>query len=405
MKIIQINAVYPIGSTGKIVHDIHTHLLENGYESVVCFGRGKALNEQYVYKIAPELIMKLQSLWSKITGYAYAGCYISTKNLINIIKRERPDIVHLHCINSYTVNIYKLLNFLKVNNIPTVLTLHAEFMHTAGCGHALECEKWKIGCGRCPQAGNGRPSSKIFDRSAQEWRLMAEAFDGFNNLIIVPVSGWLLDRAKQSPFLKEKEFVVVTNGLDTVNTFRPTDYSVIKKTHKIKNEKVILHVTPNFLSPIKGGNYVLQIADRMLSDNVKVIIVGYNSDISKLPKNVIPVKYTENQAELAVYYSMADLTLLTSKKETFSMICAESLACGTPVVGFEAGAPETISLGDYSAFTRQGDIDALEILVKKWLNKKREYGYGDAISTTASKVYSKTSMCEKYIKLYQRCLK
>jgi glycosyltransferase involved in cell wall biosynthesis len=115
------------------------------------------------------------------------------------------------------------------------------------------------------------------------------------------------------------------------------------------------------------------------------------------------VKQTENQAELAVYYSMADLTLLTSKKETFSMICAESLACGTPVVGFEAGAPETISLEDYSAFTRQGDIDALEILVKKWLNKKREYG--DAISTVASKVYSKTLMCEKYVKLYQRCFK
>lgn len=403
MKIIQINAVYPIGSTGKIVHDIHTQLLENGYESVVCFGRGNTLNEQYVYKIAPELIMKMQSLWSKITGYAYAGCYISTKNLINIIKKEKPDIVHLHCINSYTVNIYKLLNFLKVNNIPTVLTLHAEFMHTAGCGHALECEKWKTGCGKCPQAGNGRPSSKIFDRSADEWRLMSKAFDGYNNLIIVPVSGWLLDRAKQSPFLKEKEFVVVTNGLDTVNTFRPTDYSVIKKTHKLKNEKVILHVTSNFLSPIKGGNYVLQIANRLLNDNVKVIIVGYNSHISKLPKNVIPVKHTENQAELAIYYSMADLTLLTSKKETFSMICAESLACGTPVVGFEAGAPETISLGEYSEFTRQGDIDALETLVRKWLNKKRKYG--DAISLVASKVYSKTLMCEKYIKLYQRCLK
>jgi glycosyltransferase involved in cell wall biosynthesis len=403
MKIIQINAVYPIGSTGKIVHDIHTHLLENGYESVVCYGRGKVLDEQYVYKIAPELIMKMQSLWSKITGYAYAGCYISTKNLINIIKSERPDIVHLHCINSYTVNIYKLLDFLKVNNIPTVLTLHAEFMHTAGCGYALECEKWKIGCGRCPQVGNGRPSSKIFDRSAEEWRLMAKAFDGFNNLIIVPVSGWLLDRAKQSPFLKEKEFVVVTNGLDTLNTFRPTDYSVIRKKHKIKNEKVILHVTSDFLSPRKGGNYVLEIADRLLDDTVKVIIVGYNGDESKLPKNVIPVKQTENQAELAVYYSMADLTLLTSKKETFSMICAESLACGTPVVGFEAGAPETISLEDYSAFTRQGDIDALEILVKKWLNKKREYG--DAISTVASKVYSKTLMCEKYVKLYQRCFK
>ena len=55
-------------------------------------------------------------------------------------------------------------------------------------------------------------------------------------------------------------------------------------------------------------------------------------------------RQVEDQSELAAFYSLADVTLLTSEKETFSMVCAESLCCGTPVVGFQAGAPEGISL-------------------------------------------------------------
>jgi len=400
MKIMQINAVYPNGSTGKIVKDIHMHLLESGNESIICFGRGRKLKEPYVYKTSPELIMKMQSLRSKLTGYAYNGCFISTWKLIKKIRKEKPDIVHLHCINAYTVNIYRLLNYLKNINLPTVLTLHAEFMHTAGCGHALECDKWKTGCGNCPQAGLGRPSSKIFDRSAEEWKLMANAFDGFNNLVIAPVSGWLYQRAKQSPFLKDKSFVVVQNGLDTVNTFRPIDYNEIKKKHGLESEKVILHVTPNFLAPIKGGKYVIELANRLLQDNIKIIIVGYRGDKNSLPPNVIPVVHTQNQIELAAYYSMADLTLLTSMKETFSMICAESLACGTPIVGFEAGAPETISIYKYSEFVEQGNIDALENAVRQWLYSNNNLR--SEISLEASKVYSKKLMYEKYENIYSR---
>jgi hypothetical protein len=145
MKVLQVNAFYPSGSTGKIVKDIHQQLINDGIDSIVCYGRGVKIKEKQIYKIAPELIMKIQSLYSKAIGYAYAGCHISTFNLINIIKKEKPDVVHLHCINASTVNIYKLLNYLKSSKIFTIITLHAEFMYTAGCGHAFECNKWKNG--------------------------------------------------------------------------------------------------------------------------------------------------------------------------------------------------------------------------------------------------------------------
>lgn len=402
MKVLQINVVYKKGSTGKIVHDIHTNLLNNKIQSMVCYGRGEGNYEPHVYKIAPEWIMKIQSINSRITGYAYSGCTISTRKLIKFIDEEKPNIIHLHCLNGYFVNIYKLLNYLKLKNIKTILTLHAEFMYTAGCGYAYDCEQWKIGCcingESCPGYNTLRPRSWIFNKCSKEWNMMKETFSGFDNLILCPVSDWVKDRAKQSPFLQDKQFITITNGVDN-NIFKVRECDYLRQKHGIKDEKVILHVTPNFKSEIKGGKYVLEIANRLKNENIRIIIVGFNGDRSQLPANVISLEHTSDQEELAAYYSMADITLLTSKKETFSMICAESLCCGTPVVGFEAGAPETISIKKFSQFVEFGNLDKLEEVVRLWLYTKDIPG--KEISNKAKKIYSKDIMYNKYFNIYK----
>jgi glycosyltransferase involved in cell wall biosynthesis len=401
MKIMQINVTYKSGSTGKIVYDLHNSLINNQIDSVVCYGRGRNISERQIYKAGPEWLMKLQSLQSRITGYIYGGCFISTKKVIRVIQKEKPDVVHLHCLNGYFVNIYRLLSFLKVNKIKTLLTLHAEFMYTAGCSHSYECEQWKTGCcegsHQCPQFNKLRPKAWFFNKCQQEWNLMKDTFYGFDNLIICPVSDWLKDKAIESSFMKDKKIKTVTNGLDK-EVFKPTSFDQIKQKYSLHDEKIILHVTPDFLSEIKGGKYVLDIANRFVKDDVKVIIVGFNGDEKELPQNVIAVSHIKDSRELAAYYSIANLTLLTSKNETFSMVCAESLACGTPVVGFEAGAPETVAIKRYSEFVKQGNTDELEFAIRMWLNKKQEYS--DEISNEARKLYSKDKMYEEYFSLY-----
>ena len=401
MKIMHVNVVYQYGSTGKIVESIHKYLLNENYKSLVCYGRGNTINEHNVHKIGPEIVMKFQSLYSKVTGYAYGGAFFSTTKLIKIIEKEKPDIVHLHCINGYMVNIYKILDYLKKSKLKVVLTLHAEFMYTAGCGNSLNCEKWKEHCCNCPQRSLSRPASRFFDRSAEEWEMMKSAFDGFENIIIVAVSQWLADRARNSPFLKDKDIRVINNGIDTKNIFKITDYSEIKKEISINNEKIILHVTPDFLNPLKGGDVVLELAKRFRSnDNVKFLIVGYNGKPS-LPSNVIAISHTKNQKELAGYYSMANLTLLTSKNETFSMVCAESLSCGTPVVGFKAGAPETISIKEYSEFVEADNLDLLEIAVRKWIDFKSNSNNSKKMEILAREKYANAEMCKKYLNIYK----
>lgn len=407
MKIMQVNCVYKNGSTGKIVHDIHTELQIRGMESIVCYGRGNTVNEPYAYKICGNLYGKIQAFITRITGIMYGGCFFSTYKLISIIKKEKPDIVHLHCINSHFVNIYRLVTWLKKNNIATVLTLHAEFMYTGGCGHSIFCQKWnnQQGCGYCPR-WRAETKSWFFDRTHTMWKRMKKSFEGFDtkNLMVVSVSSWLEQRAKSSRILSAFQHEIVLNGLDT-QVFCPTDFLALKSELGLTNEKLIFHATPSFSDDpnhIKGGYYVIELAKRLECENIKIIVAGSVNISSMLPSNIITLGKISDQKLLAAYYSMADATLLTSQRETFSMICAESLCCGTPIVGFKAGAPEMISLSEYSEFVEHGDMDNLQKSVIKWVNNKKSDP--NEIALKACEFYSKGDMYERYLEIYEASL-
>lgn len=397
----QINSAYKSGSTGKIVYDIHSYLQEQGHESIVCYGRLGTFNEPNVYKTCGELEARFNRVFTRITGLKYGSCILSTHKLIRIIEKEQPNIVHLQCVNGYFVNIYKLVTYLNENKIKTVLTLHAEFMHTANCGHALKCERWKTGCGNCPRL---REEIKSFfiDNTALSWKKMKRSFKGFDNLRVVSVSKWLQDRAQQSPILADKKHMTILNGIDT-DVFKVNETDKIKATLNLLSEKIILHVTARFSDKEghhKGGYYVLEMAKRFmeLDSDVIFLIAGKYDGISKLPSNVVLLGNISDQKMLAKYYSMADVTLLTSKKETFSMVVAESLCCGTPVVGFTAGAPELIAINEFSSFVPQGDSEELFKEVKTFIYN-REFDK-DKISSVAKCKYSKKVMGQNYLNLY-----
>lgn len=403
MKILQVNCVYKKGSTGKITYDIHSELLKQGIESVVCYGRGEKINEPHVYKTCGEVYSKINHLLSEFTGVMYGGCFFSTNKLIKIIKKEKPDVVHLQCINGYFVNIYRLVSWLKKHDIKTVLTLHAEFMYTANCGHALDCDKWQTGCGHCPRLKQ-ETKSFFIDGTHKSWMKMKKAFDGFNdNLVVTSVSPWLMERAKLSPILNDKKHEVVLNGVNT-DVFHFYDTSELRSQMGLTGVKVIFHATPSFddnINNIKGGYYVLKLAEKMLDENVKFVVAGNYPEGLKVPPNVILLGKVSDQEQLAKYYSMADVTLLTSKKETFSMVTAESLCCGTPVVGFKAGAPEQIAIDDYSKFVTHGDISALYTVVCEMLNNNFSK---QKIAHIAQENYSKKTMVGNYVDIYNESM-
>ncbi len=402
MKVCQINCVYGIGSTGKIVQDIHKELKSRNIESIVCYGRGPKTTEPDVYKVCGEIYSKINNVWSRLSGIKYGGLKFSTWKLERIIEHEKPDIVHLHCINGYFVNIYKIINYLKKNNINTVVSLHAEFMYTANCGHAFDCEKWKTGCGHC-HVWKLETKSLWFDRTNKSWQMMKQAFDGFDKrLIVTSVSPWLMKRAKSSPILAGKKHAVVMNGLNT-EVFHIKDIEKLRNMYGYEKEtKIIFHATPSFTdnpTDIKGGSFLVELAKRM--PNVIIIIAGPHNNIS-VPGNIKLLGRITDQNVLSDYYAMADLTVITSKKETFSMVCAESLSCGTPVVGFFAGGPESIALQEYSDWAEYGNIDQLAQLADKWIHKSFDR---KKCSQNSRRIYSRYVMTNAYINIYKMLIK
>ena len=394
MKILLLDVNYKSGSTGKIVYDLKQELEKEGHEVLACYGRGKKVEEKSVMKFAYAFETLIHAFLSRLTGLMGYFSYFSTRRLIKEIEKFEPDVVHIHETHSYFMNHLPLIEYLKKKNIKTVWTFHCEYMYTGNCGYAYDCNKWKNICKNCPDIKR-YPKSLFFDFSYKMFLDKKRAFENFNNLTIVTPSKWLKDRTKES-FLKNKRVEVIHNGINT-EVFKPKDFTHLITKHNIGNKKVILSVAPDIMSDRKGGKWVVKLAEQCINLDYIFILIGVKDLNEKFPNNVIALGRTENQIELAEYYSLADIFLICSEKETFSMTCAEAISCGTPVIGFKSGAPETIFTE--AIFVDYGDIKELKKQLEKFLNDQ-EFFYDRRISQEGIKKYSKNKMFKNYLNIY-----
>ncbi len=401
MKVLQVNCVYRNGSTGKIVYDLHTALKQRGVDSVVCYGRGAAADEPDVFKTCPEWYARCSHLRARLTGQLYGGCLLSTAHLISVIRRQQPDVVHLHCINGYFVNIPRLITWLKKHRIKTVITEHAEFLFTASCGYALDCERWNTGCGACPQR---RELRILADTTHRAWKKQKKAFSGFSTATMVGVSPWLTGRSASSAILGGLPHETVLNGIDTT-VFRPADTTALRSELGLNRQKILLHVTAYFSADpthLKGGSTVLELARRLAGEDVVILVAGNYDSAIQPPSNLRFLGRIADQTRLAQFYSLADATLLTSKRETFSMPVAESLCCGTPVVGYCAGGPEGIALRAHSVFVPYGDMEALHESVTVLLRREKA---SEGIAEQAAAQFGAERMCAQYEARYREMMR
>lgn len=401
MKILLIDVNYKYSSTGKIVHDLQTSLVKDGHTVAVCYGRGPLVNGENVYKFSSNLETYTHAFLTRVTGLTGNYSYFATKNLIKIIDEFQPDVVHIHELHAYFVNIAPVMNYLKQKNIKTVWTFHCEFMYTGKCGHAYDCEKWKTECNKCPQVKE-YPSSLLFDFTNKMFKEKKKLFEDFNNLTIVTPSNWLADRVKQS-FLKDKDIRVIHNGIDTENVFYPRAYEHLKAKHNIKEEKIILAVAPDLMSESKGGRWVLKLAKQMKNINIKFILIGIENLNENFGENVIALGRTNNQHELAEYYSMADVFVICSKRENFPTTCIEALSCGTPIVGFDEGGTKETAPYNYGTFVHYGDINSLESIIKSFIEDSNDYQLAapNKCSEYGRTNYNKKLMYTKYLNFYK----
>jgi glycosyltransferase involved in cell wall biosynthesis len=215
------------------------------------------------------------------------------------------------------------------------------------------------------------------------------------------VSQWIYNKAVIAPITSKKKNYLVLNGVN-IDKFKYRNSVDKIANHKFNGKKILLHVTANFSSSIndlKGGFYIFELAKRLMGTDFVIMIIGNNNDEGFLD-NMISIGKIYDSELLSEYYSMAELTLLTSSRETFSMPTIESLCCGTPVLGFNAGGPESIAIKEYSEFVQYGNLEKLIERIIFWTKIENKVDKS-LISKSAHSIYSRDLMTKNYMKVYR----
>lgn len=363
-KLIQINTVCNT-STGKIMGDIQREAIIRGYDTLSFVGRRKPFTDMPCIRFGNPV-----SFWSHVIintlfdqqGY---GSYFTTKRLIREIRKEQPDIIHLHNLHGYYLHVPMLFKYLKNEFKGDIFwTFHDCWPFTGHCPYftMVGCEKWKSGCGHCPNKAK-YPISFFLDASGRNYEEKKRRFNEIKNLTILTPSKWMKELVEES-FLKEKEVYVTPNGIDlNIFSYIP-DKKVLKKYQIPENKKILLGVA-NIWDERKGlQDFIL--LSRHLPDEYQIVLVGLNrKQVKKLPKRICGIAKTENQKELAAIYSSAEIFINPSREESFSLVTVEAFACGTPVIVQDTSAVKELVCDGNGIVLNSTDVnDYLEAIRK-----------------------------------------
>ena len=401
-KLLIINVTVNSGSTGRIAEEIGQTAINNGYETYFAYGRTARESKCKIIKIGNGLNVNFHGVESMLFDNHGFSSRLATKKLIRKIERIKPDIINIHNLHGYYINVKILFKYLSKINIPVVWTFHDCWAFSGHCSHFIKhnCYKWKNECYSCPNI-KGYPKSLLFDRSKKNYIKKKELFTKIDKLTIVSPSQWLSNFIDES-FFKHKKINTINNGIDT-NIFKAIDnIKDIKTKLNINNEKVIIGVA-SVWTYSKGLDDFTKL-NELLPNNYKIILVGLNKkQIKALPDGIIGVERTESIIQLAELYNIADVFVNPTYADNFPTTNIEALACGTPVITYKTGgSPEAID-EKTGIVVEQGNIyqlkEAIELVAK---DKNR---YTENCRERAVNLYNKQDRFNDYIKLFNSLTK
>lgn len=400
--LLQINIVVNYGSTGRIIEELGHSAIQNGWISYIAYGRNFKPCKTELIRIGSVWSVILHGLKTRMFDKHGLGSKSATIKLIQQIEKIKPDIIHLHNLHGYYLNIEVLFSFLAAKNIPVVWTLHDCWPLTGHCVYFdfIGCEKWKSECNHCPQTKE-YPASFVLDRSKQNFHLKKELFTSIKKLTIVPVSKWMGCIVKQS-YLSEFPMLIISNGID-IDVFHPLQKSFIREKYNLQNKFIILGIA-SIWSHHKGLNDFIQL-NKKLDSSYKIILVGLNKfQMNTLSPNIIGLERTENINDLAALYSSADVFINPSVEETFGLTTVEALACGTPAIVFNATASPELIMPETGFVVEKNDMQGL-IDAIKLIKEKGKSSFSSACRDRAIKLYNKKDRHIDYLNLYKSMLK
>lgn len=368
MKVLQINSFFSAGGPPRIVKGVYDTIVRNGDECLLASAREKPVPEMNVYRIGTSLTTYSCAIQARLFDNDGFAARNATEKLIEEIKRYNPDIIQLHNLHSYYINVKILFDFMSTYGKPVVWTFHDCWPMTGHCPHfsMVGCNRYLTGCHHCPQKSEF-PASLLLDQSKRNWNRKKTAFTSVPDLTIVCVSKWLESIVKTS-YMRNYPTRVIYNGLD-LEPFQPTQSS-FRADNRLTGKKVLLGVALHWGAK-KGINDYIALS-KLLDRSYQIVLVGLSEgEVKDLPANITPVPPVNDDTMLAGIYSAADLCLNLSYEETFGLTSIEALACGTPIITYDQTAvPEITRMYDLPVVPA-GDIKALAGAIENYLQHSR----------------------------------
>lgn len=351
MKYLFINSVAGIGSTGRIVADTCRSLQQQGQECAIAYGRECAnCDDLRTVRIGIPLDYRIHGVLNRLTDRHGFYSRKATREFLDWIREFDPDVIWLHNVHGYYVNLELLFAYLKESGKQIKWTLHDCWAFTGHCAYFdfAGCEKWKTGCHDCPQKKE-YPATMLLDNSRRNYEDKKRLFTGLADVQLYVPSQWLADRVKQS-FLGRYPVEVVYNTVNT-DIFKPTP-GTFRENHGLEEKKIALGVA-SVWDRRKGLEDFVTLAGK-LPENWRIVLVGLtDSQAEKMPSNVICIPRTNSPRELAEIYTAADVFVNLSVEETFGMTTLEALKCGTrPIVYAGTACEEVVNQFDGTAVAR-----------------------------------------------------
>lgn len=397
MRILIINAVYKIKSTGRTYYELSEYARKRGHECLTIYGNSLG-KYQHTYFMGNNLDHKVHALRARVTGKTGHFSNFATKKLLRFIKKYNPDIVHLGNLHGNFVNIPMLLNFLGKNKIPTSITLHDCFFFTGYCTHYTvnNCFKWKESCFDCQYIEKNR--SWFFDKSNFLFNAKKDAFNKIKNLGVIGVSDWITEQAKQSQILGNAKLIKRIYDWVDLETFKFTSSDIREKLN-IK-DKIVLGCIATKWDDNKGLSRIINLS-RVLSDKYIILLIGQVDAVIQLPKNMIHVDFVDGVNELAKYYSVFDMFIQFSLQETFGKVVAESLSCGTPAIVFDSTAsPELVNEECGQVLDKNADQQTIINAIEKIVSNGKQF-YGEKCRKRAEELFEKDKNVQEYLDVFK----
>lgn len=342
MKILLIHRDIGTGSVGKIVEDLYYGITANGDECKIAYGfinKSKIPTNELV-SVCDKKTLKMHVIYSRITDKSGFFGKRQTEKLIELIKEYEPDIIHIHGLYGYWIDVYTLYNFLKTTDIIVVNTLHSCWDFTGHCCYftKAKCTKWTEHCNNCPEKRK-YPASFFIDNSFNNFKEKKKLTCSIKNMCFVAPSEWMAQCVKQS-FLKNYRIEVINNGIDLISFKANSDVNVLKYGID-KKKKIILGVASNW-EDRKGLDDFIGLS-KIISEKYQIVLVGLNrKQIKEMPQNIISIERTENKEDLAKIYAVATVFFNPTYEDNYPTVNLEAIACGTPVVTYKTGGSSEI---------------------------------------------------------------